>query len=38
MGGMAVLEWPLCTLPGFGHRVTHLAISAHHSAVGVKPK
>jgi len=32
MGGMAVLEWPLCTPPGFVRRVIPLATSARHSA------
>jgi len=32
MGGMAVLEWPLCTPPGYVHRVIPLATSARHSA------
>lgn len=32
MGGMAVLEWPLCTSPGYVRRVIPLATSARHSA------
>lgn len=32
MGGMAVLEWPLCTPPGFVRHVIPLATSARHSA------
>jgi len=32
MGGMAVLEWPLCTPPGYVRRVIPLATSARHSA------
>lgn len=32
MGGMAVLEWPLCTPPGYVKRVIPLATSARHSA------
>ncbi|KAF9475352.1 homoserine O-acetyltransferase [Pholiota conissans] len=32
MGGMAVLEWPLCTPPGFIRRVVPIATSARHSA------
>ncbi|KAF5364231.1 hypothetical protein D9756_000909 [Leucocoprinus leucothites] len=32
MGGMAVLEWPLCTPPGFIRHVIPLATSARHSA------
>ncbi|KAF8168544.1 homoserine O-acetyltransferase [Crassisporium funariophilum] len=32
MGGMAVLEWPLCTPPGFIRRIIPLATSARHSA------
>ena len=32
MGGMAVLEWPLCTSPGYIKRVVPLATSARHSA------
>lgn len=31
MGGMAVLEWPLC-FPGFVRRIVALATSARHSA------
>jgi homoserine O-acetyltransferase len=32
MGGMNVLEWPLCTPPGYIRRVIPLATSARHSA------
>ncbi|KAF9643674.1 homoserine O-acetyltransferase [Thelephora ganbajun] len=32
MGGMAVLEWPLCTPPGFVRHIIPIATSAHHSA------
>ncbi|KAH9487390.1 Homoserine O-acetyltransferase [Psilocybe cubensis] len=32
MGGMAVLEWPLCSPPGYVKRVIPLATSARHSA------
>ncbi|KAF8060737.1 Alpha/Beta hydrolase protein [Lyophyllum atratum] len=32
MGGMAVLEWPLCSPPGFVRHVIPLATSARHSA------
>jgi homoserine O-acetyltransferase len=32
MGGMAVLEWPLCTPPGFVRNIVPLATSARHSA------
>lgn len=32
MGGMAVLEWPLCTPPGYVRHVIPLATSARHSA------
>ncbi|KAF8885599.1 Alpha/Beta hydrolase protein [Infundibulicybe gibba] len=32
MGGMAVLEWPLCTPPGYIRHVIPLATSARHSA------
>lgn len=32
MGGMAVLEWPLCTPPGFIRHVVPIATSARHSA------
>ncbi|THV06679.1 homoserine O-acetyltransferase [Dendrothele bispora CBS 962.96] len=32
MGGMAVLEWPLCTPPGYVKRIIPLATSAKHSA------
>ncbi|KAI9060969.1 homoserine O-acetyltransferase [Trametes sanguinea] len=32
MGGMAVLEWPLCTLPGYVRRIIPIATSARHSA------
>lgn len=32
MGGMAVLEWPLCTPPGFIRNIVPIATSARHSA------
>lgn len=32
MGGMAVLEWPLCTPVGFVRRIIPIATSARHSA------
>ena len=32
MGGMTVLEWPLCTPPGFVRHIIPMATSAHHSA------
>ena len=32
MGGMAVLEWPLCSPPGFVRRIVPIATSARHSA------
>ena len=32
MGGMTVLEWPLCSPPGYIRRVIPLATSARHSA------
>ena len=32
MGGMADLEWPLCSPPKFVHPVTPLTTSARHSA------
>ena len=32
MGGMAVLEWPLCTPPGFVRHIIPIATSAQHSA------
>lgn len=32
MGGMAVLEWPLCTPPGYIRRIIPIATSARHSA------
>ncbi|KAG6878223.1 hypothetical protein C0992_008438 [Termitomyces sp. T32_za158] len=32
MGGMAVLEWPLCNPPGYVRHVIPLATSARHSA------
>jgi len=35
MGGMTVLEWPLCTPPGFVRRIIPIATSAQHSAWGI---
>ncbi|KAG9127946.1 homoserine O- acetyltransferase [Ceratobasidium sp. 392] len=32
MGGMAVLEWPLCTPPGYVRNIVPIATSAKHSA------
>lgn len=32
MGGMAVLEWPLCTSPGYVRHIIPIATSARHSA------
>ena len=32
MGGMAVLEWPLCSPPGYVKRIIPIATSARHSA------
>lgn len=32
MGGMAVLEWPLCTPPGYVKHIIPIATSARHSA------
>ncbi|PIL35774.1 hypothetical protein GSI_02504 [Ganoderma sinense ZZ0214-1] len=32
MGGMAVLEWPLCSPPGYVKRIVPMATSARHSA------
>ena len=32
MGGMSVLEWPLCTPPGFVRHIIPIATSAQHSA------
>ncbi|GJJ13938.1 hypothetical protein Clacol_008195 [Clathrus columnatus] len=32
MGGMATLEWPLCTDPGYIRRIIPIATSAKHSA------
>ncbi|KAI0360073.1 homoserine O-acetyltransferase [Trametes cingulata] len=32
MGGMAVLEWPLCTPTGYVRRIIPIATSARHSA------
>lgn len=32
MGGMATLEWPLCTEPGYVRRIVPIATSAKHSA------
>lgn len=32
MGGMAVLEWPLCTPPGYVRQILPMATSARHSA------
>ncbi|GJC87965.1 homoserine O-acetyltransferase [Colletotrichum liriopes] len=35
MGGMATLEWPLCTPPGFVRNITPIATAADHSAWGI---
>ncbi|KAG1746914.1 Alpha/Beta hydrolase protein [Suillus lakei] len=35
MGGMAVLEWPLCSPPGYVRHIIPLATSARHSAWGI---
>jgi homoserine O-acetyltransferase len=35
MGGMAVLEWPLCSPPGYVRHIVPIATSAHHSAWGI---
>ncbi|GAA6002633.1 hypothetical protein JCM10207_007603 [Rhodosporidiobolus poonsookiae] len=35
MGGMAVLEWPLCTPPGYVRNICPIATSARHSAWGI---
>ncbi|KAF7793332.1 hypothetical protein EIP86_004444 [Pleurotus ostreatoroseus] len=32
MGGMAILEWPLCTPPGYVRHIIPIATSARHSA------
>ncbi|KIJ32094.1 hypothetical protein M422DRAFT_76595 [Sphaerobolus stellatus SS14] len=32
MGGMATLEWPLCTPPGYVRHIVPIATSARHSA------
>lgn len=32
MGGMGVLEWPLCTPPGYVRHIVPIATSARHSA------
>lgn len=32
MGGMATLEWPLCTKPGYVRHIIPIATSARHSA------
>ncbi|KAH9936043.1 homoserine O-acetyltransferase [Amylocystis lapponica] len=32
LGGMAILEWPLCTPPGYIRRVVPIATCARHSA------
>ncbi|GAA5827194.1 hypothetical protein JCM11251_001163 [Rhodosporidiobolus azoricus] len=35
MGGMAVLEWPLCTPQGYVRNICPIATSARHSAWGI---
>ena len=35
MGGMAALEWPLCTPPGYVNTIIPIATSADHSAWGI---
>ena len=35
MGGMAVLEWPLCTPTGYVRNIVPIATSARHSAWGI---
>lgn len=35
MGGMAVLDWPLSTAPGFVRNIVAIATSARHSAWGI---
>ena len=35
MGGMAVLEWALCTEPGYIHTLVPIATAADHSAWGI---
>lgn len=35
MGGMAALEWPLCTSPGYFNTIIPIATSADHSAWGI---
>ncbi|GAA6038631.1 hypothetical protein JCM8097_009456 [Rhodosporidiobolus ruineniae] len=35
MGGMAVLEWPLCCPPGYIRNICPIATSARHSAWGI---
>lgn len=35
MGGMAALEWPLCTPPGYVNTIVPIATSVDHSAWGI---
>ncbi|KAM5349854.1 hypothetical protein ACJ41O_006359 [Fusarium nematophilum] len=35
MGGMAALEWPLCTPPGYVRNIIPIATAADHSAWGI---